>query len=187
MMDDLVDPVIRASVPNMNLDQVFEQKNEVARAVEEELAKAMTMYGYEIVQTLIVDIEPDEVVKRAMNDINAAARLRVAAAERAEADKIQQVKRAEGEAESKYLAGMGVARQRQAIVEGLRRFVPDEKSVMDMVLATQYFDTIRDIGATSRAATVFIPHGPAAVHDVAAQVRDGVLQAAAYAPGAGTK
>ncbi|XP_066314465.1 hypersensitive-induced response protein 1-like [Miscanthus floridulus] len=179
--------VIRASVPNMNLDQVFEQKNVVARAVEEELAKAMTMYGYEIVQTLIVDIEPDEVVKRAMNDINAAARLRVAAAERAEADKIQQVKRAEGEAESKYLAGVGVARQRQAIVEGLRRFVPDEKSVMDMVLATQYFDTIRDIGATSRAATVFIPHGPAAVHDVAAQVRDGVLQAAAYAPGAGTK
>ena len=158
MMDDLVDPVIRASVPNMNLDQVFEQKNEVARAVEEELAKAMTMYGYEIVQTLIV-----------------------------EAEKIQQVKRAEGEAESKYLAGMGVARQRQAIVEGLRRFVPDEKSVMDMVLATRYFDTIRDIGATSRATTVFIPHGPAAVHDVAAQVRDGVLQAAAYAPGAGTK
>ena len=174
--------MIRASVPNMNLDQVFEQKNEVARAVEEELAKAMAMYGYEIVQTLIVDIEPDEVVKRAMNDINAAARLRVAAAERAEADKVQQVKRAEGEAESKYLAGVGVARQRQAIVEGLRRFVPDDKAVMDMVLATQYFDTIRDIGATSRAATVFIPHGPAAVHDVATQVRDGVLQAAAHAP-----
>ena len=119
-----------------------------------------------------------------MKDINAAARLRVAAAERAEADKVQQVKRAEGEAESKYLAGVGVARQRQAIVEGLRRFVPDEKSVMDMVLATQYFDTIRDIGATSRAATVFIPHGPAAVHDVATQVRDGVLQAAAHSPAA---
>ena len=73
--------MIRASVPNMNLDQVFEQKNEVARAVEEELAKAMAMYGYEIVQTLIVDIEPDEVVKRAMNDINAAARLCVACSE----------------------------------------------------------------------------------------------------------
>ncbi|CAL4955976.1 unnamed protein product [Urochloa decumbens] len=180
--------VIRASVPNMNLDQVFEQKKEVARAVEEELARAMAAYGYEIVQTLIVDIEPDEVVKRAMNDINAAARLRAAAAERAEADKIQQVKRAEGEAESRYLAGVGVARQRQAIVDGLRRFVPDEKAVMDMVLATQYFDTIRDVAATSRSATVFIPHGPAAVHDVAAQVRDGVLQAAAHhapPPGAG--
>ncbi|KAL6615016.1 hypothetical protein ACP70R_037286 [Stipagrostis hirtigluma subsp. patula] len=179
--------VIRASVPNMNLDQVFEQKDEVARAVEEELAKAMAMYGYEIVQTLIVDIEPDEVVRRAMNDINAAARLRAAAAERAEADKVQHVKRAEAEAEAKHLAGVGVARQRQAIVEGLRRFVPDEKAVMDMVLATQYFDTIRDVGASSRAATVFIPHGPGAVRDVAAQVRDGVLQAAAHVPAAGAR
>ncbi|BAB89922.1 putative hypersensitive-induced response protein [Oryza sativa Japonica Group] len=175
--------VIRASVPNMNLDEVFGQKKEVARAVEEELARAMTMYGYEIVQTLIVDIVPDEVVRRAMNDINAAARLRVAAAERAEADKIQQVKRAEGEAEAKYLAGVGVARQRQAIVEGLKRFVPNEKDVMDMVLVTQYFDTIRDIGATSRSSTVFIPHGPSAVRDMAAQVRDGLLQATAAAGG----
>lgn len=31
----------------------------------------MSTYGYEIVQTLIVDIEPDEHVKRAMNEINA--------------------------------------------------------------------------------------------------------------------
>ncbi|KAK3164654.1 hypothetical protein QOZ80_1AG0022580 [Eleusine coracana subsp. coracana] len=172
--------VIRASVPNMNLDQVFEQKDEVAKAVEEELAKAMALYGYEIVQTLIVDVVPDEVVKRAMNEINAAARLRLAVAERAEAEKVQQVKRAEGEAEAKHLAGVGVARQRQAIVDGLRRFVPDEKSVMDMVLATQYFDTMREIGVASKAATVFVPHGPAAVHDVAAQVRDGVIQAAAH-------
>jgi regulator of protease activity HflC (stomatin/prohibitin superfamily) len=89
--------VIRASVPNINLDQVFEQKDEVARAVEE-LAKAMTLYGYGIVRALIVDVEPDEVVKRAMNEINAAARLRLAAAERAEAEKLQQVKRAEGDA-----------------------------------------------------------------------------------------
>ncbi|KAJ0859079.1 hypothetical protein HanRHA438_Chr13g0608351 [Helianthus annuus] len=78
---------------------------------------AMSAYGYEIVQTLIVDIEPDEHVKRAMNEINAAARLRMAAAEKAEAEKILQIKRAEGEAESKYLSGLGIARQRQAIVD----------------------------------------------------------------------
>ncbi|XP_022638503.1 hypersensitive-induced reaction 1 protein [Vigna radiata var. radiata] len=80
--------VIRASVPKLNLDDAFEQKNEIARAVEEELEKAMSAYGYEIVQTLIVDIDPDEHVKRAMNEINAAARLRVAANEKAEAEKI---------------------------------------------------------------------------------------------------
>jgi regulator of protease activity HflC (stomatin/prohibitin superfamily) len=169
--------VIRASVPNINLDQAFEKKDEVARTVEEELAKAMTLFGYKIVRALIVDVEPDEVVKRDMNEINAAARLRLAAADRAEAEKLQQVKRAEGDAEAKHLAGAGVARQRQAIVDGLRRFVPDDKSVADMVLATQYFETIRDVAAESGAATVFIPHGP----NAAAQVRDGVLQAASAA------
>ncbi|KAJ0959987.1 hypothetical protein J5N97_000243 [Dioscorea zingiberensis] len=167
--------VIRASVPKLLLDDAFEQKNEIAKAVEEELEKAMSAYGYEIVQTLIVDIEPDEHVKRAMNEINAAARLRVAANEKAEAEKILQIKRAEGEAESKYLSGLGIARQRQAIVDGLRDRTT-AKDVMDMVLVTQYFDTMKEIGASSKSSAVFIPHGPGAVRDVASQIRDGLLQ-----------
>ncbi|KAF5958523.1 hypersensitive-induced response protein 1-like [Camellia sinensis] len=178
--------VIRASVPKLNLDDAFEQKNEIARAVEDELEKAMSAYGYEIVQTLIVDIEPDEHVKRAMNEINAAARLRVAANEKAEAEKIVQIKRAEGDAESKYLAGLGIARQRQAIVDGLRESVlgfsvnvpgTTAKDVMDMVLITQYFDTMKEIGASSKSSAVFIPHGPGAVREIAEQIRDGLLQA----------
>ncbi|RZC23027.1 Hypersensitive-induced response protein 1 [Glycine soja] len=175
----------KASVPKMELDATFEQKNEIAKAVEEELEKAMSAYGYEIVQTLIVDIEPDEHVKRAMNEINAAARLRVAANEKAEAEKILQIKRAEGDAESKYLAGLGIARQRQAIVDGLRDSVlafsenvpgTTSKDIMDMVLMTQYFDTMKDIGASSKSNAVFIPHGPGAVQDVASQIRNGLLQ-----------
>ncbi|XP_004508773.1 hypersensitive-induced response protein-like protein 1 [Cicer arietinum] len=177
--------VIRGTVPKLNLDDAFEQKNEIAKAVEDELEKAMSAYGYEIVQTLIVDIEPDEHVKRAMNEINAAARLRMAAKDKAEAEKILQIKRAEGEAESKYLSGLGIARQRQAIVDGLRDSVlgfsvnvpgTTAKDVMDMVLVTQYFDTMKEIGAASKASAVFIPHGPGAVRDVASQIRDGLLQ-----------
>ncbi|KAL5725027.1 HIR complex subunit [Ranunculus cassubicifolius] len=177
--------VIRAFVPKLELDESFEQKNEIAKAVEEELEKAMSAYGYEIVQTLIVDIEPDKRVKQAMNEINAAARMRVAANEKAEAEKIIQIKRAEGEAESKYLSGMGIARQRQAIVDGLRDSVigfseqvpgTTAKDVMDMVLVTQYFDTMKEIGASSKSSAVFIPHGPGAVRDVATQIRDGLLQ-----------
>ncbi|KAJ4960708.1 hypothetical protein NE237_020618 [Protea cynaroides] len=177
--------VIRASVPKLKLDDVFEQKNEIAKAVEQELEKAMSAYGYEIVQTLIVDIEPDENVKRAMNEINAAARLRAAASDKAEAEKIVQIKRAEGEAEAKYLSGLGIARQRQAIVDGLRDSVlgfsgnvpgTTAKDVMDMVLVTQYFDTMKEIGASSKSSAVFIPHGPGAVRDVATQIRDGLLQ-----------
>ncbi|KAK1363384.1 Band 7 domain, Stomatin family [Heracleum sosnowskyi] len=177
--------VIRGTVPKLNLDAAFEQKNDIAKAVEDELEKAMSHYGYEIVQTLIVDIEPDEHVKRAMNEINAAARLRMAATEKAEAEKILQIKRAEGEAESKYLSGLGIARQRQAIVDGLRDSVlgfsvnvpgTTAKDVMDMVLVTQYFDTMKEIGASSKSSAVFIPHGPGAVRDVASQIRDGLLQ-----------
>jgi len=174
----------------------------------------MSHYGYEIVQTLIVDIEPDVHVKRAMNEINAgtfkscyrsfrllfvenltmfcsvsgvntASRMREAASEKAEAEKILQIKRAEGEAESKYLSGMGIARQRQAIVDGLRNSVlafsesvpgTSSKDVMDMVLVTQYFDTLKEIGASSKSNSVFIPHGPGAVRDIASQIRDGLLQ-----------
>ncbi|KAK3004315.1 hypothetical protein RJ639_018866 [Escallonia herrerae] len=178
--------VIRASVPKLLLDSAFEQKNDIARAVEEELEKAMSAYGFEIVQTLIVDIEPDVHVKRAMNEINAAARLRLAANEKAEAEKILQIKRAEGEAESKYLSGLGIARQRQAIVDGLRDSVlafsenvpgTTAKDVMDMVLVTQYFDTMKEIGASSKSSAVFVPHGPGAVKEIASQIREGLLQA----------
>nr|GMD07737.1 hypersensitive-induced response protein 1 [Ipomoea batatas] len=195
--------VIRASVPKLNLDNVFEQKNEIAKAVEDELEKAMSTYGYEIVQTLIVDIEPDVRVKKAMNEINAAARLRQAANEKAEAEKIIQIKKAEGEAESKYLAGLGIARQRQAIVDGLRDSVlgfsvnvPGTTSKDAGFLARPAkragfgglwralagrvpparFDSSK-IGAANKSSAVFIPHGPGAVRDVANQIRDGLLQA----------
>ncbi|PIN18874.1 Prohibitins and stomatins of the PID superfamily [Handroanthus impetiginosus] len=178
--------VIRASVPRLDLDSTFGQKNEIAKAVENELEKAMSAYGFEIVQTLIVDIEPDAQVKNAMNEINSAARLRVAANEKAEAEKILQIKKAEGEAESKYLSGLGIARQRQAIVDGLRdsvltfsQYVPETtpKDILDMVLVTQYFDTMKEIGASSKSSAVFIPHGPGAVKDIATQIREGLLQA----------
>ncbi|KMT17129.1 hypothetical protein BVRB_2g040410 [Beta vulgaris subsp. vulgaris] len=178
--------VIRASVPRLHLDDVFEQKNDIAKEVADELEKVMCHYGFEIVQTLIVDIEPDERVKQAMNEINAAARLRVAANDKAEAEKILLIKKAEGEAESNYLAGLGIARQRQAIVDGLRDSVlgfsvnvpgTSAKDVMDMILVTQYFDTMKEIGSASKTSAVFIPHGPGAVRDVATQIRDGLLQA----------
>ncbi|GAA0151119.1 transporter [Lithospermum erythrorhizon] len=178
--------VIRASVPKLELDTVFEQKNDIAKGVENELEKAMSTYGLEIVQTLIVDIVPDAHVKRSMNEINAASRLRVATNERAEAEKILQIKKAEGEAESKYLSGLGIARQRQAIVDGLRDSVlafsenvrgTSAKDVMDMILVTQYFDTMKEIGASSKSSAVFVPHGPGAVRDIATQIREGLLQA----------
>lgn len=112
--------------------------------------------------------------------------MRLAANEKAEAEKILQIKRAEGDAESRYLSGVGIARQCQAIVDGLRDSVlafsgnvpgTSAKDVMDMVLITQYFDTMKEIGASSKSSAVFIPHGPGAVGDIASQIRSGLLQA----------
>jgi hypothetical protein len=118
-----------------------------------------------------------------------AARPRVEANEKAEAEKILQIKRAGGEAEAKYLSGLGIARQRQAIVDGLRESVlgfsenvpgTTAKDVMDMVLVTQYFDTMKEIGAASKSSAVFFPHGPGDIRDVATQIQDGLLQASSH-------
>uniref|UniRef100_A0A0D6R0G3 Band 7 domain-containing protein n=1 Tax=Araucaria cunninghamii TaxID=56994 RepID=A0A0D6R0G3_ARACU len=180
--------VVRSHVPRMNLDDLFEQKGDVAQAVLEELEKAMGAYGYNIEQILVVDIIPDASVRRAMNEINAAQRLQLASVFKGEAEKVLQVKKAEGDAEAKFLAGVGVARQRQAITDGLRENVLEfshkvpgtsTKDVMDLVMMTQYFDTIKDVGASSKNTTVFIPHGPGHVRDISEQIRNGLMEASA--------
>ncbi|PHT68894.1 Hypersensitive-induced response protein 1 [Capsicum annuum] len=179
--------VVRAHVPKMNLDELFEQKDEVAKAVLEELDKVMGAYGYNIEHILMIDIFADPSVLRAMNEINAAQRLQLASVYKGEAEKILQVKKAEAEAESKYLGGVGVARQRQAITDGLRENIlnfshkvegTSAKEVMDLIMITQYFDTIKDIGNSSNNTTVFLPHGPGHVRDIGQQIRDGMMEAA---------
>lgn len=115
----------------------------------------MLDYGYDIIGALVVDIDPDRTVKAAMNEINAAQRLREAANYKADADKILQVKAAEADAESKYLAGVGVSKQRKAIVDGMRDSCEgfgnvNSQDVMDLLLITQYFDMIRDMGTKAK-------------------------------------
>lgn len=178
--------VVRALVPRMTLDELFEQKGEVAKAVLEELEKVMGEYGYSIEHILMVDIIPDPSVRKAMNEINAAQRLQLASVYKGEAEKILQVKKAEAEAEAKYLGGVGVARQRQAITDGLRENIlnfstkiegTSAKEVMDLIMVTQYFDTIRDLGNSSKNTTVFIPHGPGHIRDISDQIRNGLMEA----------
>jgi regulator of protease activity HflC (stomatin/prohibitin superfamily) len=179
--------VVRAHVPRMTLDALFEQKGDVAQAVSEELEKVMGAYGYSIEHILLVDVIPDPSVRKAMNEINAAQRLQLASVYKGEAEKILQVKKAEGEAESKYLGGVGVARQRQAITDGLRENIlnfshkvegTSAKEVMDLIMITQYFDTIKDLGNSSKNTTVFIPHGPGHVRDISEQIRNGMMEGA---------
>lgn len=178
--------VVRARVPLIKLDDVFEKKDEVADAVKNELSHVMYDFGYAIVKALVTDIDPDRKVKEAMNEINAAQRMRVAATEKGEADRILKVKAAEAEAQSKALQGKGIADQRRAIVDGLRESVDEfQKSVpgtsaqdvMNLVLMTQYFDTLKEIGATSVSNTILIPHSPGNLTDLTSQLRTAIMTA----------
>lgn len=175
---------VRSAVPSMKLDQVFEEKDTIADAVKEGLQETMNQYGYGIVRSLVNDIDPDARVKTAMNEINAAQRMRKAAEERGEAERILKVKQAQGEAESKILQGKGIAGQRKAIVDGLRDSVEEfqkgvpgatSNDVMQLVLMTQYFDTLKDVGMSSRATTILMPHSPGAMSDLTNQVRDSIM------------
>ncbi|MFO0928071.1 MAG: SPFH domain-containing protein [Gemmataceae bacterium] len=178
--------VVRARVPRIKLDDVFEKKDEIADAVKNELSHVMDDFGYGIVKALVTDIDPDPKVKEAMNEINAAQRLRVAATEKGEAERILKVKAAEAEAQSKALQGKGIADQRRAIVDGLRESVDDfqkavpgatPQDVMNLVLMTQYFDTLKEVGQTSHSNTILLPHSPGALSDIAAQMRNAMITA----------
>jgi regulator of protease activity HflC (stomatin/prohibitin superfamily) len=176
--------VVRAKVPKINLDDLFEKKDEIAIAVKEELNETMVGFGFEILNALVTDIEPDSKVKESMNEINAAQRLRVAANEKGEAEKILKVKAAQADAESKALQGKGIADQRKAIVEGLKESVGDfQKSVtgssaqdvMNLVLLTQYFDTLKEISISAKTNTILLPHTPAGMSDISAQIREAII------------
>lgn len=178
--------VVRAQVPKIKLDDLFEKKDDIANIVKAELAQVMEGFGYGILKALVTDIDPDPKVKQSMNEINAAQRMRVAATEKGEADRILKVKAAEGDAQSKALQGRGIADQRQAIVAGLRdsvdefqRSVPGTtaKDVMNLVLMTQYFDTLKEIGASSRSNTILIPHSPGSLASLSEQIRNAMIEA----------
>jgi len=175
-----VNNVIRSSLPKLELDQAFVSKDDIAEDTEKALQAQMNDFGFEIIKTLVVDIEPDRVVKASMNDINAAQRMRKAAAEKAEAEKILFVKAAEADADSKYLSGQGVARQRTAIVNGLRSTVADYTSevagtsatdVLDLLLVTQYFDMMKEVSSKTEGTTLFLNHEPTAVAELRAGLR----------------
>ncbi|GMH77011.1 hypothetical protein TrST_g5400 [Triparma strigata] len=142
----------------------------------------MENFGFQILQALITDLDPDQRVKQAMNEINSSKRLKEAIAEQAEGAKILQVKSAEAEAESKYLSGVGVAKQRRAIVDGLRGSIVDfssgvegtsAKDVMDLLLLSQYFDMLKDTAGDPNCKTVFIPSSKS----LGDETRNALLQA----------
>lgn len=158
---------VRAEVPKMKLDEVFERKDDVANAIKLELAEAMDNYGYGIVKALVTDIDPDEQVKISMNRINAAEREKVAAQYEADADRIKIVAIAQAEAESKKLQGQGIADQRREIAKGLEDSVEalnkvgiNSQEASALIVVTQHYDTLQAMGANSRSNLMLLPNSP---------------------------
>merc|ERR1711972_758360 len=187
-IDSYVSDAVRSQLPRMTLDEAFEKKDDISIACQEQLSKNMREYGFQIHKALVTELQPDQEVAQSMNEINKQKRLRDAALMAAEAEKIKVVKQAEAAADAQHLQGQGIARQRAAIIEGLKDSIThgtgetlSSDKVSELLLITQYFETLRDIGAQSKAQTVFVPAGVGGVSDIASQIRNGVLQA--QAPG----
>jgi len=182
-MDSWVFDVVRSEVPVMTLNEVYENKDTIALKVEERLKARMHLYGFEIVRVLINDVVPPTEVRNAMNAVNTQQRLRSAAEAEGEKNKILTIKNAEAEAESKRLQGVGIANQRKAIIKGYKDSVQDfqegipgsgPKEIIDMVLLTQYFDTLHALGSDARSKVVFLPSTPGAVGEFMNQIRAAV-------------
>ncbi|QEE48790.1 SPFH domain-containing protein [Flavobacterium alkalisoli] len=165
--------VVRAEVPKLRLDDVFERKDDIAIAVKRELNDAMTTYGYDIINTLITDIDPDIQVKNAMNRINAADREKSAAEYEAEAQRIRIVAKAKAEAESKRLQGQGIADQRREIARGLVESVDvlnkvgiNSQEASALIVVTQHYDTLQSIGSDTNSNLILLPNSPQAGTDM---------------------
>jgi regulator of protease activity HflC (stomatin/prohibitin superfamily) len=165
--------VVRAVVPKMKLDDVFEKKDEIAIAVKGELNDAMINYGYDIIKTLVTDIDPDSEVKTAMNRINAAERQKVAAQYEGDAARILIVEKAKAEAESKRLQGQGIADKRREIARGLEESVDvlnnvgiNSQEASALIVVTQHYDTLQSIGEETNSNLILLPNSPQAGSDM---------------------
>ena len=161
--------VVRAEVPKMRLDDVFVKKDDIAIAVKSELNEAMMTYGYDIIKTLVTDIDPDAQVKEAMNRINASEREKVAAQYEGDAQRILIVERAKAEAESKRLQGQGIADQRREIARGLEESVEvlnkvgiNSQEASALIVVTQHYDTLQSIGQETNSNLILLPNSPQA-------------------------
>ncbi len=161
--------VVRAEVPKMKLDDVFVKKDDIAIAVKTELNDAMIEYGYDIIRTLVTDIDPDAQVKIAMNRINAADREKTAAQYEGDAARILIVEKAKAEAESKRLQGQGIADQRREIARGLEESVDvlnrvgiNSQEASALIVVTQHYDTLQAIGSETNSNLILLPNSPQA-------------------------
>lgn len=185
---------VRAQVPTMKLDDVFEKKDEIAIAIKSELEAAMKAYGYQIIKALVTDIDPDREVKNAMNRINSAERLKVATEFEAEAERIKIVAKANADAESKKLQGQGTADQRREIAKGLEESMEmlnkvgiTSQEASALIVITQHYDTLQSMGENANSNVVLLPNSPNTASDMMTNLVSALTTADQITKGKGAK
>lgn len=175
---------IRGQIPLVDIDELFSMRSEIAERLKKDVDDQMDKYGFDILTVLITDIDPAKSVKDAMNQIQLYQRMRSAATDKAEAQKMQAIKAAEADAEAKRLSGVGLAEQRKAIVAGLQSSIENfqegvqelsSEDVMSLLLLNQYFDTLKDVASSCSSSTLFLSH-TGGLDAVAAQMTQGIIK-----------
>lgn len=167
------------------LDELYSARENMTHTLINELNAQMNQYGYIVRNVLVKDIIPPPEVVKAMNEVVASAKERLAQANRAEADKVTKILAAEAEAKTRELEGAGIAAARTRIVEGLQRSVEefrrampdtDPQSLLTTVLMTQYLDVLKEASQHTNN-TFVLTSNPTQVTNIEAQLREALLVA----------
>lgn len=173
-----VENYVRSFVATQTHEELLERREEIANYLVEHLKERFLTWGIDIHGFQVMDIVFPIEITNAMSQVVASQRLREAALNQAEGQKIRVVKEAEAEKESRILLGEGVAGERQAIIDGLKRSIDDMKGidglntreVMNLIVMSQYFDTVKAIGMSPNAKVMFMDPAPEGANNMLQQL-----------------
>ncbi|MCH8184770.1 MAG: SPFH/Band 7/PHB domain protein [Chloroflexi bacterium] len=161
---------LRAVIGELTLDEVLSQRDRINEELRQKLDDITERWGIKVTRVEIREVEPARDIQEAMNRQMAAERIRRAVVTEAEGTRTAAVTVAEGEKQAAILTAEG---QRQAEIlsaEGdqqaavlradgfstaLDRIYQVAQHVDANTLSLQYFDTLKELGASSSTKFIF--------------------------------
>lgn len=116
---DYVFNCVRQTASGMDMEQLYTNREELKKQVDEALKAQFEHFGFVIANVLVDQPQPSKEVEDAFNKVIASKRLKEAAQNEADAAQVKLVGVAKAESQSKELQGQGIAKMRNAIAEGL--------------------------------------------------------------------
>jgi len=160
----IIENSLRTYIAKETHEGILEKKEELALHIQRDLEVQFSEWGMLIKSFQITNVNFPLTITDAMSEVVASMQLRKAAENKGEAVKIQAIKEAEAEKERKRLQGEGIALEREAIAEGIRRSVEtmqkitnqSSAEIMAILNLTQYLDTLKTIGDSNNSKVIFL-------------------------------